>query len=639
MPEPRRVAVIGAAAVVAVALVVVVAVAYRQSTSGDTPATSTTTQPDARALLRRLPIAFIPNRGQTDRRVAYYAQQEAISQWFTQQGVTLALHGGRRAKPRRWVLRQALVGGRAVAPVAERRGGTIVSYFKGQRARWRAGLPTYGQLRYRDVWPGIDVAYAGNGGALEYTFLLRPEANPDAIRLAYRGASAVRLVRGRLLVQTPLGSLRDARPRAWQERKGHRVAVPVAFDLGAAGTYGFRLGPYDRSRPLVIDPTVVYAGYVGGAGQDGAVALALDGAGSAYVAGETFSDATTFPVAVGPDVSYNATGDGFIAKVNAAGTGLLYVGYIGGDGSDRVRGVDVDAAGNAFITGSTSSDEASFPVTSGPDLSYNGGSADGFVAQVDATGTDLLYAGYIGGAGVDAALSVAADAGGNAYVAGTTDSDETSFPVTVGPDLSFNGARDVFAAKVEAGGSALAYAGYIGGNAGEFAQDVTVDPAENLYVTGATESSETSFPVTVGPGLTYSGGNGDAFVAKVDAAGTDLAYAGYVGGNGIDVGRGIDVAGGNAYLTGETSSNETSFPVKVGPDLIYSGGLDAFVAKVNPFGTGLVYAGYIGGTELDSGEDIAVDAAGNAYVAGYTSSDESSFPVAAGPDSTYNGAR
>ncbi|MEK7752986.1 MAG: SBBP repeat-containing protein, partial [Acidobacteriota bacterium] len=413
----------------------------------------------------------------------------------------------------------------------------------------------------------------------------------------------------------------------------------MSWRSGDAWRYGFRVGPYDRSRPLVLDPSMfVYAGYIGGSGLDIGFGIAVDAAGNAYVTGYTLSTEATFPVAVGPDLTYNGDSDAFVAKVNAAGTALVYAGYIGGSGTDEGRGIALDAAGNAYVTGWTVSSEATFPVTVGPDLTHNG-NADAFVAKVNAPGTALLYAGYIGGSQPEYAYGIAVDAAGNAYATGYTNSTQATFPVAVGPDLTYNGGDwDAFVAKVNAAGTALVYAGYIGGSIVEYGYGIAVDAAGNAYVTGGTTSIEASFPVTVGPDLTYNGGF-DAFVAKVSAAGTALVYAGYIGGSNSDWGTAIAVdAAGNAYLAGMTGSTEATFPVTVRPDPTHNGGYwDAFVAKVNAAGTALVYAGYIGGSSDDYGYGMAVDAAGNAYVTGFTGSSEATFPVMVGPDLTYNG--
>jgi len=390
--------------------------------------------------------------------------------------------------------------------------------------------------------------------------------------------------------------------------------------------------------------SLVYCGYIGGNSHQEGLSIAVDRAGNAYVTGYTFSNEYSFPVKVGPDLTYNDSvslgGDAFVAKVNAAGTALVYCGYIGGTGSDGGNGIAVDAAGNAYVTGGTDSDERAFPVKVGPDLTYNGGS-DVFMAKVNAAGTALVYCGYIGGASVEHGFSIAVDTTGSAYVTGRTSSNQQTFPVKVGPNLTYSGGAsgDAFVAKVDARGTGFDYCGYIGGIGTDAGYGIAVDAAGNACVTGATESDEKTFPVAVGPDLTYNSGLNDAFVAKVNARGTGLVYCGYIGGGGwADVGCGIAVdAAGNAYVTGGTNADERTFPVKVGPDLTYNGGTDVFMAKVNAAGTALVYCGYIGGIGEEVGCGIAVDAAGSAYVTGWTISDEKTFPVKVGPDLTYNG--
>ena len=287
--------------------------------------------------------------------------------------------------------------------------------------------------------------------------------------------------------------------------------------------YSFDIGAYDTSRPLVLDPAVlIYCGYIGGTGDDAGYGIAVDATGCAYVTGYAQSSQGSFPVTVGPNLTFNGDHDAFVAKVKADGTGLLYCGYIGGTNDDYGRGIAVDEAGNAYIVGSAFSTQVSFPVLVGPDLTQNNvHNFDAFVAKLNAAGTDLLYCGYIGGAGADSGSEIAVDEAGNAYVTGFTSSTEASFPVTVGPDLSHNDTNsgyDAFVAKVNTSGNGLVYCGYIGGTWDDYGRGIAVDEAGNAYVTGGTESTEASFPVVIGPDLTYNGGGfdaGDAFVAKI----------------------------------------------------------------------------------------------------------------------------
>ena len=408
----------------------------------------------------QLPLYFIENQGQLDSQVSYYIQGRDKSIYFTPAGVTFALRGpdaealeeespvsrisyragSRRARgaseaARRWVVKLDFVGANAdVRPRGEDPTPAVVSYFKGRREEWKVGLPTYAGLVYENLWAGIDLVYRGTVNRLKYTFLVHPGADPEQIRLAYRGAEVSLNEAGQLQVATSVGGFEDDKPYAYQEDDGQRDEVAAAYVLEGEGAgegqvYGFRLGAYDLSRPLVIDPAVlVYAGYIGGAGFDEGQGIAVDRAGNAYVTGRTQSTEASFPVTVGPDLTFNGGNqDAFVAKVSPGGTALVYAGYIGGAGFDEGQGIAVDNSGNAYVTGSTESTEASFPVTVGPDLTYNGGFEDVFVAKVNPGGTALVYAGYIGGNDFEEGKGITVDRAGNAYVTGFTVSTEDSF--------------------------------------------------------------------------------------------------------------------------------------------------------------------------------------------------------------------
>jgi hypothetical protein len=625
----------------------------------DMPAASSLAGASLAQTYGALPLSFIENRGQADPRIDYYAQSRRACLYFNSEGVTVTiLHRASSLRPaayeresdsERWAIKIDFVGARADArPEGRNPSSAEISYFKGARSEWKTALPAYNEIVYKNLWPGIDLIYSGEQGRLKYTFILSPGADPDQIKLRYRGADSLRLdSNGEMVVTTPFGDIRDQKPYSYQRVDGAQKEVTTVYDLKAENNeYGFRVGSYDRTRPLVIDPAVlVYCGYLGGAGFDEGFDIAVDSAGNAYVMGDTVSTETSFPVAVGPDTSFNGDTDVFVAKINPSGTALIYCGYIGGARGDFGGGLALDSAGNVYITGETLSDQTTFPVTLGPDLSFNGNviDRDAFVAKVNAAGTALLYCGYIGGVSEDFGNGIAVDSAGNAYVTGTTLSSQTTFPVTVGPDLTINGFvvdRDAFVAKVNAAGTALLYCGYIGGNLPDRGDAIAVDSAGNAYVTGNTESTQATFPATVGPDLSFNGGS-DAFIAKVNAAGAGLVYCGYIGGAGEDMDFNGSVAvdsAGNAYITGDTESTQATFPVAVGPDLTFNGGdEDAFIAKVSATGANLIYCGYLGGSDDDFSGDVAVDSAGNAYIVGDTLSTQSSFPVLQGPDLTHNG--
>jgi hypothetical protein len=346
---------------------------------------------------------------------------------------------------------------------------------------------------------------------------------------------------------------------------------------------------------------LVFCGYIGGLEKDRAFGIALDDMNNVYIAGATNSREDTFPVKIGPDLSFNGNPgyyheDAFVAKVKADGTELDYCGYIGGMDDDFAFDIAVDGQGHAYITGATSSDETTFPVKIGPDLTYNSLHTidnDAFVAKVKPDGTSLLYCGYLGGSFHDDGAAIAVDDHGCAYVAGTTNSREDTFPVKIGPDLSYNGNpgsyyEDAFVAKVAADGRSLAYCGFLGGEYPDFGYGIDVDRFGRAYIVGFTYSSEMeSFPLKYGPDLSFNGVR-DGFMARVDAEGKALDYCGYIGGDKNDFCLSIVVDDAESvHVVGYTCSTETTFPLKAGPYFKLNGGVapgpdDAFVAKMVP---------------------------------------------------------
>jgi len=606
-------------------------------------------------LLGGMPAHFLANRGQLDGDAYFYVPGTDRTLYFTQKGVTVALadSGNASQQRRRWAAKLEFEGARPdVEPRAAAPGPGRVSFFKGAPGDWKTGVPTFEELVYSDLWPGIDLVFNGSTGQVKYRFIVDPGSEPSRIRMSWSGADSVTTnEEGALVVETPLGDIVDGAPRVWQVIEGRRVDVTAAYVLekpaasGEPPTYAIETGEFDDSLPLIIDPSLlVYCGFLGGAGNDYPYAIAVDAMGCAYVTGWTDSVSSSFPVTAGPDLSYNGgNSDAFVAKIAADGASLVYCGYIGGEEVDIGTGIAVDSLGRACITGSTNSDEATFPVTVGPDPTFNGSGGpwwqygDAFVARISADGMALEYCGYIGGAANESGTDVTFDAAGRACVTGWTESPETSFPVKVGPDVTFNGGTDAFVARVCADGADLDYCGYIGGSSGDHGFGIAVDLAGKTCIAGATMSDEMSFPVAVGPDLTHNGIY-DAFVAQVNPSGTALTYCGYVGGSMDDWAYGAAVdAAGNIYIAGAVDSDETSFPVITGPDLTWNGLGDAFVARISAGGTTLDYCGYIGGGAWEAATAVAVDSGGSAYVTGWTESGQSNFPVKIGPDLTFNG--
>jgi hypothetical protein len=661
-------------------------------TTGGSPSSSLSklhqpTQPPISETYGKMPLYFIENRGQVDSRVAYYVQGIDKSVYFTPQGITFVLTGQvarHDAEPsahnaslrsvslrteahtedamQQYALKLDFIGARrGVRPTGQDLTSATINYFKGTKDQWKTGLKTYSTLIYSDLWPGIDLIYTGTVEQMKYTFIVKPGADPSQIKLAYRGASEVKLNNaGQLEVITPAGGFHDETPYSYQEVDGNRVKIDTAYALHdkgitAAHRYGFHLGEYDRSKPLMIDPAVrVYTGFIGGAGNDQGNGIAVDNLGNAYVVGTTTS--RDFPTGTAtspgrifscPDGFIGCTGDAFVVKIKANGTGLVYAGYIGGRGTNEGRGIAVDSQGRAYVTGMT--DSNSFPhkkLRQRPIIFFNAA----FVVRVTADGSDLDYAGIIDGDNDDEGNGIAVDGDFNAYVVGTTNSSkDNGFPVTVGTlssDLNHGaicvgGCKDAFVAKIHKDGIGVEYCGYIGGKGNEEGKGIAVDEQNRAYLTGTTESNEKipgdEFPVRTGPDRTFNGGT-DAFVARVTKDGRLLDYCGYLGGGDNDEGNAIAVdANGNAYVTGTTSSVDLPDGLSIGrrfpsPNPFFGcpsafcSSTDAFVVKVNANGTGFDYAGYIGGFADEEGRGIALDNNNNAYVTGFTDSSADRFP-------------
>jgi Tol biopolymer transport system component len=587
----------------------------------------------------KLALAFVPNAGQTDQRVRFSAQAGGASFYFTSSEAVFAFTKEKKGL----ALRLAFLGANPAPQIAgARRGAGRINYMIGSDpARWRAGLTTYGEILYRDLWPGIDLVFRGENGELKYEFHLAPGADPREIRLAYRGAERLALgPDGELLIHTAFGVLSDSQPLSFQEIAGARVPVASKYSLEGR-SYGIVPGPYDPSRPLIIDPGLAYSTYLGGGQGAQGLGIAVDSSGSAYVTGVT--GAVGFPTTAGAfDTTFNGgnglgVGDVFVTKLNPQGSALEYSTYLGGSANEVGAGIAVDTAGAAYVTGVTLS--SNFPTTPGAfDTSYNG-SLDAFVTKLDPAGATLVYSTYLGGSvsGVlcspgpcadDGGAGIALDAAGNAYVTGFTRS--ANFPTTLGAfDRTYtSGAGShVFVTKLDSNGATLVYSTYLGGATGEAGTSIAIDNAGAAYVTGVTGSI--AFPTTPGAFDTTKNNGDDVFVAKVNADGSGLIYSTFLGGSLTDRGAGIAIdAAGNAYVTGEVVSAD--FPTTPGAfDTTFNGGArDAFVTKVNADGSGLVYSTFLGGSSGENGIGITVDAAGAAYVTGDTFS--ANFPTTPG---------
>lgn len=399
------------------------------------------------------------------------------------------------------------------------------------------------------------------------------------------------------------------------------------FGFLAVVTEGFETGPQKANAS--VSPVLSYSSYLGGGSDDIGYAVATDTAGNVYVAGSTVS--TNLPTTTGAFQTTHGGGtfDAFVMKMSPAGV-PLYITYLGGSGDDEAFGIAVNAAGQAYVTGYTTS--SNFPTTTGAYRTAAAGGRDIFVAVIDPTGSSLIYSTRAGGSSDDVAYAIAVDSGGSAYLTGYTTS--ANFPTTTGAfQRTLGGDFDAFVMKLNAAGTALVYATYLGGSGEDIGFSLALDSSSNAYVAGHTQSS--NFPVTAGAYQGVTGGGYDAFVASVNPTGTALAYSTYLGGASDDYALGVAVdPSGNAYVTGYTSS--ANFPTTVGSyQTAKAGGYDAFVLKLNGAGTALAYSTFLGGTGDDYGLAVAVNAAGEAYVTGDSAS--GNFPVTSNALQALNG--
>ena len=631
-------------------------------------------QPQIAAAYGKLPLQFELNRGQTDPRVQFLSRGSNYTLFLSEGEAVLQLRnadpapdgtgfGVRNApdqkarnpqsairNPQSAVVRLKLVGANP-APLAagqEELPGKVNYFIGNDPAKWRTNVPTYARVKYREVYRGVDLVYYGNQRQLEHDFVVAPGAGPEQIRMAVEGAERVELDSGDLVLHAAGGDVRLRAPVAYQEVDGARRWVAASYvlqegnpqseirnpksDAPHSQEVGFELAAYDATRPLVIDPVLVYSTYFGGSGYDSAYTIAVDSFGSAYVAGMTSS--LDFPTASPLRPSNGGYYDAFVAKLDPTGTALIYSTYLGGNDDDGGNSIAVDSSGNAYVTGFTWSSD--FPTASPLKAWVCGSEAckDAFIAKLNPAGSALLYSTYLGGSDEEEAWGIAVDSAGNAYVTGYTYS--IDFPTVNALRPDSGGYYDAFVAKLNAAGSALLYSTYLGGSDDDEGWGIAVDSAGNAYVAGYTYSID--FP-TASPLQGALGGEGygyeDAFIAKLNAAGSALVYSTYLGGSDNDEPWGIAVdSEGNVYITGCTYS--TDFPTANALQPSSGGGQqDAFVAKLNAAGSALVYSTYLGGGDTDDGWAIAVDSAGNAYVIGYTYSTD--FPTATPLQGTLGG--
>ncbi|MEO8024838.1 MAG: SBBP repeat-containing protein [Bryobacteraceae bacterium] len=486
-----------------------------------------------------------------------------------------------------------------VTPTTMTRLPGVSNYIIGKTpSQWRLNVPNFSGVRYAGIYKGIDLVFYGNGDELEYDWVVASGADLSQIRMKVEGARSVKADgAGNLLIDTTSGQLRQKRPVIYQESGGGRIQVDGRFHVVDGNEIRFAVAKYDRSKELVIDPTLVYSTYAGGNVLDVIRGVAVDGSGSMYLTGYTLS--TVFPYA---SATPPGGGDVFVAKLAADGQTRLYTTYIGGNAAEDAGGIAVDANGNAYISGYTKSDD--FPSSN---ASYNPSSnfTDAFVVKLNSAGV-LSYGRRLGGAGGSSAgRAIAINSVGNAFVAGETSTASFSLASALYP--TYGGNTDAFVAKVATDGASLVYSTYLGGSSSDFGSAIAVDSSGNAVVGGS--SSSTNFPAT-GTGPT-SAPFVEGYVTKIASDGSAATYSKWTSADFVNA-VAID-ASGNAYVTGYARPSAAWSSRHLNATQSGALGVFAFAMKLTTAGA-ITYADLL--SPASFGAAVAVDTSGNAYVAG-----------------------
>ncbi len=609
---------------------------------------------EAARMLSRLPLRFEANQGQTNARVKYLARGPEYTIFLTPTEAVLsplAAPAGKRGRSNRpGVVRMSFRGAnRQPALAGERALPSSSNYFRGNnKERWLAGVQHFEGVRYRDLYPGIDLIYYASGNALEYDFIVAPGADPSRIRLRFSGAEDMRVDSdGSLLIRSGGKLLRQKKPVVYQERAAAhgRELVDARYVIHGSSEVTFSLGAYDRSEPLVIDPVLTYATYLGGPGNDVATAVAADAEGSIYITGHTTS--IEFPVLGDPvSLEWRGSRDIFLVKLTPSGEDnyfFVYSSYIGGMGEDQPWAIALDQFGNVYVAGETGSGD--FPIAGNTPRTTAAGEKDAFVFKLNPRdpGRDALqFSTFLGGTRSDHARALTVDQSGRIHLAGYTRS--LDFPLS-GDSLqkSNRGGWDIFYAQMDSSSPAqevIRYTTYLGGEATDVATAIVLDQAGKVYLAGYTVSW--NFPATGGSLRDFYSGNGDAFLTRLDLTrpGLDaLDYSTLLGGGDLDIAYSLAMnKAGRFVLAGYTLSND--FPVtNTAWQQGRAGNADGFVTILDLNLSGaesLYYSTYIGGNDTDVIYAMAPEADGTIAVTGYTVSRD--FPLAGQPlQSAYGG--
>jgi len=610
----------------------------------------------------KIPLYFIPNKGQVDGNALFYAKTSQYILWMTKEG--LVFDSVKKTGKETQIQKSKMDFENHQTPFAIDHSSSYkrdvsrliflntnnnteivpvdmtahrVNYFIGnEKSKWKRNIPTSKAVLYKEIYRNIDLKVYGIERQIEYDWVVKPGGSPEDIRFEYKNVKGTRIdMEGKLAIKTEFGELIHKKPLSYQVIEGKKIEIGVEFKKTRKNTYGFKVQKFNTDYKLIIDP-LIYSTYTGGSSNDCGYGIALDGSRNTYITG--YSNSSDFPTTTGAyDNDFNGGDyDVFITKVNSTGTDLLYSTFLGGSGDERGNGIAIDGSGNAYVTGWT--DSTDYPTTSGAyDTEYHGGDNDIFVTKLNSSGNDLEYSTYLGTSyGIDhadASYGIAVDGSGNAYITGYS----RVLTYIGGVMLKYHRG---LVKKLNSTGTSELYSKLLGGyedDSESCGYGIAVDGSGNAYVAGYTTS--VYFPITTGAYDTDLSYITDAFLTKIDSTGAYL-YSTYLGGWGYERGYGIAVDGsGNAYITGYTDASD--FPTTTGAyDTSHNGDYDIFVTKIDPAGNGindLLYSTFLGGSgDYDYGEGIAVDGGGNAYVSGTTNSTD--FPTTVGAyDTSSNG--
>jgi hypothetical protein len=628
-------------------------------------------QDRVKAKYAALPLAFEKNEGQADPQIQYVARGKGYKLGLKPNQAIMTLPGKKRESEVRDMMMNKRRGAAGVRAMLKKRGLTAhhaapstarvemnllganpharlvaedsqqgkVNYFLGKDpSKWISNVPLYGRVNYKNVYPGVDLAFHGAGTQLEFDYLVNPGADASRIALSFQGADSLYTDHaGNLVLATSAGPLQLNKPVAYQSKNGARELVDAKFVITSKNQVAFELGSYDRNRELVIDPTLFYSTYFGGDGADYASGIAVDGTGNAYVAGAT--DSTSLP----GNSTFVGGFDSFVTKLDPNGA-LVFTTIFGGTSDEFPGGIAIDGA-DIYVSGTT--DSPNFPATVGQGFVGGGttGANDAYAVKLDINTGNFVWGTCIAGSESDSGLGVAVDSGHNVYVVGETFSNDlggagggvnalpNGFAVNLGTGV---GNDDGYIAKLTSDGTTYLLVSYIGGSSGDLATGVALDPSGNIYVSGETISND--FPTTSGAVQTGCGTDGncnattstsfdDAFIVSIKANLSGYNYATYYGGSNVDDAFGITAdASGNAFVTGTTASTDLLSPGTAFQSSLL-GTQNAFLLELNSAGSAVTYNTYLGGDGTDSGLGVALDSLGNIYLTGQTTSSSGSFPL------------